>query len=314
MVENKIENNKMLINLNSVRNNYDIFELSEQVKKRGDLNNLSKHLNIERHVLNRAIKEARMLSILPKMMKAKVTPLSTLKVSRERDLFLNEYDINKISCRELYKIIKKWRISLEKDPKILLTNEQHDLIIGSTLGDANIRQRNENCSFRVSHSLKQKEYLYWKYNTFKEFTLSLPYLNKRGFNNLKLETLDLSTFTHRVFNFYRKLFYKKGRKIVTRGLLNMLNPRSLAVWICDDGSFCVKQKYIILCTNSYSLEEHKIIKEYFKDSWNLDPTIGFRDKKYYYLRFNKNDTKKLIEIIEPFVHNSMKYKVGKNNA
>jgi len=314
MVEDKIENNKMLNDLNSVRNNYDIFWLSEQVKKKGDILNLSKNLNIERHVLDRAIKEAKMLSILPKMMRAKVTPLSTLKVSRERDLFLKEYDINKISCRELYRIIKKWRISLEKEPRILLTNEQHDLIIGSTLGDANIRQRDKNCSFRVGHSLKQKEYLYWKYNIFKEFTLSSPYLNKRSFNNRNVEIFNLDTFTHKVFNFYRKLFYKNGRKTITRELLNMLNPRSLAVWICDDGSFCAKQRYIILCTNSYFLEEHKLIKEYFKDSWNLDPTIGFRDKKYYYLRFSKNDTKKLVEIIEPFVHNSMKYKVGKKNG
>ena len=34
------------------------------------------------------------------------------------------------------------------------------------------------------------------------------------------------------------------------------------------------------------------------------------DKKYYYLRFKQEDSKKLIEIIKPFIINSMKYKIG----
>ena len=35
--------------------------------------------------------------------------------------------------------------------------------------------------------------------------------------------------------------------------------------------------------------------------------------KYYYLRFKQNDTKKLIEIIKPFIHKSMLYKIGEKN-
>ena len=111
-----------------------------------------------------------------------------------------------------------------------------------------------------------------------------------------------------------EIFYNKsGTKIVTKELLEKINPRSLAIWLCDDGSYCQAQKYIILCTNSYSLEEHKLMKKYFKDFLSLDPTIGFRDKKYYYLRFKVEDTKKLVEIVKPFIIPSMKYKIGEEN-
>ncbi|MEK6936385.1 MAG: hypothetical protein AABW67_06370, partial [Nanoarchaeota archaeon] len=69
-------------------------------------------------------------------------------------------------------------------------------------------------------------------------------------------------------------------------------------------------RYIILCTNAYTLEEHNLMKEFFIKKFGLNPTIGFRDNKYYYLRFKKDDSNKLIQIIKPFISKSMIYKIG----
>ena len=44
--------------------------------------------------------------------------------------------------------------------------------------------------------------------------------------------------------------------------------------------------------------------------FGLNPTIGFRDKKYYYLRFKQKDSRKLIEVIKPFIPSCMNYKIG----
>tara|TARA_Y100000034_G_C6900437_1_gene416314 strand:+ start:2369 stop:3313 length:945 start_codon:yes stop_codon:yes gene_type:complete len=299
--------------LQSVRNNYDLFSLSKQVNKRGDWLKLSRSLNINRYVLCRAIEEAKILSNYPNILKSKTAPLSRLKTNKEKELFFDKYDIDKISVRGLYKLVNEWKNSLEENPRLLLTEQQHDLVVGSALGDSNIRQRDRNCSFRVGHSKKQEKYLRWKYDLLKEFTNLLPSWSKRKINNHIVETLNFSTLTHSVFNFYYKLFYKEGKKTVTRKLLDMLTPRSLAIWICDDGSFDNKQGYVVLCTNSFSLKEHNTIKKYFKEVWNLDPKIGFRDKKYYYLRFKQNDTKELIKIISPFIPKFMKYKIGEEN-
>ena len=240
--------------------------------------------------------------------------LSTLKFKRELLLFSEQYDVNKLEARQLYKKIIEWRKRVEADPNLLLTPLQSDLIVGSTFGDGYIRQRNKNCNFRVGHSRRQQKYLLWKDGILKEFTPSEPQWGTRTFNGRFVETLELATFTHSAFNFYRKLFYKNGIKIITKSALNLLNPRSLAIWICDDGSYSKKQRYIILCTNSYTLDEHKIMKKYFEDVWKLSPTIGFRDKKYYYLRFKQEDSKKLIEIIKPCIPESMKYKIGEKNG
>jgi len=57
----------------------------------------------------------------------------------------------------------------------------------------------------------------------------------------------------------------------------------------------------------------KDLLEVFNGKFGLDPIIGFRDGKYYYLRFKQEDTKKLIEIIKPFIPSSMLYKIGGRN-
>jgi len=55
------------------------------------------------------------------------------------------------------------------------------------------------------------------------------------------------------------------------------------------------------------------MKKFFNEKFGLNPTIGFRDGKYYYLRFKQDDSKKLIEIVRPFIPESMKYKIGEKN-
>ena len=144
----------------------------------------------------------------------------------------------------------------------------------------------------------------------KHFNISEFEQRKRIINEREVNMIYLATKTHPVFNYYRNLFYTNGRKKITLEILNQLTPRSLAVWICDDGSYDNRQGYIVLCTNSFSFEEHELMKEFFNERFGLDPTIGFRDGKYYYLRFKQADTKKLIEIIKPFILNSMLYKIG----
>ena len=127
--------------------------------------------------------------------------------TKELNLFLKEVDIYTTPFRELKNKISKFEEVLSQTPLKLLNEEQNDLIIGSTLGDANIRQRNKNCSLRVGHTKKQERYLLWKYFLIEDFTSIEPKWNERKTNKGLIKSLDFSTFTHRVFNFYHKLFY-----------------------------------------------------------------------------------------------------------
>lgn len=301
-----------ITNLQELREKYDISQFKNL--ERGQHVIFARDIGTTRSIISRAVYEARILNLFPDIEKSKAVPLTTLRTDKELILFAKKYDIYKLPVRKICKLVNEWKLSIQEDPKILLTDLQHDLIIGSTFGDANIRQREKNCMFRVGHSPKQKKYVEWKFEILKEFSTLGIKLWQRIVNDRLVSTFNFDINTHYVFNFYRKLFYdQEGNKIITRRVLEHLNPRSLAIWLCDDGSYCRTYGYIILCTNSYSLKEHNIIKKFLEEKFGLSPTIGFRDNKYYYLRFKLDDTKKLIEIVRPYIPNCMKYKIGEEN-
>ncbi len=313
MADNKIysaESIKVLEGLEAVRKRFDVIELSKKIKRQGDILILSHELKIRPRILKSAVYEGRILSFFPELDKSKAGILASLKTDRELSLFSKKYNIYNVSARELIKIVRNWNQELQQNPFMLISQEEHDLIIGSLLGDASIRQRDKNSCFRFSHSIKQREYCEVKKNILKSFNISEFREVKRKIKDRFIHAIDFSTKTHSIFNYYRNLFYKDNRKIINLDILNQLNPRSLAYWICDDGSFDNTQGYIILCTNAYTLDEHNLMKKVFNEKFGLNPTIGFRDNKYYYLRFKKQDSEKLIQIIKPFISNSMIYKIG----
>lgn len=305
---------KVLEGLEGVRRMYDVVELSKKIKKQGDILILSKELKIKPRFLQSAVDEGRIFDILSNIEKSKASILARLRTDREVRFFSQKYDLKKTPARKLIRLIRNWNKEIQKNPFLLITQEEHDLIIGSLMGDASIRKREKNSCFRFSHSIRQKEYSKWKLDKLINFNISEFREVKRKIRDDFIQAIDFSTKTHPIFNYYRNLFYKSGRKEITKGILDQLNPISLAVWICDDGSYNNKQGYIILCTNSYTLDEHKIMKEFFKQKFGLDPTIGFRDKKYYYLRFKQEDSKRLIELVKPFIPECMLYKIGGNKS
>jgi len=304
------EDIKVLEGLEGVRKMFDSSEFSSCIKKRGDTLILSKELKIKQRSLYAFFEEKRILSIFPNLQKSKANVLSRLKTNRELGFFSKSYDVYSISVRKLYELVKIWNNDVQLNPLKILSGEEHELILGTILGDASVKQRDKNNCLRISHSLKQKDYLIEIKNKLQDFEVSEFSERTRNINNRELKVIDFSTKTHPIFNYYRNLFYKNGVKVINSDILSQLTARSLSYWICDDGSFCNKQKYFILCTNSYTFEEHKLIKEFFNNKFGLNPVIGFRDNKYYYLRFNKQDSQKLINIIKPYIPESMVYKIG----
>lgn len=301
---------KILEGLEAVRKNFDVVELSKKIKRKGDILILSAELKIKPRILNSAYYEGRILDILPSISKSKASILASLRTDREVKILSKRYNLSNLSARAVRKKVREWNFEIESNPLLLLNNNEHEMILGTLMGEGSIRKRDKNSCLRFSHSIKQKEYCNYKKNILIEFVISEFSQRKRLKKNKVLHTIDFATRTHPVFNYYRKLFYKKGIKVISKELLEKLTPRALAFWICDDGSYCKKQEYIILCTNSFSLEEHKLMKDFFNKKFNLNPKIGFRDGKYYYLRFSKNDTKKLVSLIEPFISKMMRYKIG----
>src|SRR3989344_1198668 len=182
--------------LPELRENYD--KTTFEGLRRGNFKDLAKKLGVSRPAISRMANEVRILKFFPGLNKSKAEPLSRLKTKRELFLFSQKNDIFNLSTRKIANLVKKWNKNLEKNPQIIVTDLEHDLIIGSTLGDANIRQRNKNCMFRIGHTLKQIKYLEWKSRVLKEFETKGIKFEHRVINNKPIHFYNFDLNTHYV--------------------------------------------------------------------------------------------------------------------
>ena len=84
----------------------------------------------------------------------------------------------------------------------------------------------------------------------------------------------------------------------------------------DDGCLSIHKgnRYGKLCTECFTYEEHLIIQQYFKETWDINFDIKIEKNRYYFCRFNVENLKKLINIIYIYVTEvpSMIYKIDLN--
>jgi len=188
-----------------------------------------------------------------------------------------------------------------------LTFLQKQLIYGSLLGDGSIVKGKEdkNCRFSEAHSIKQKDYLVFKYKKLKPFSGKfIKYPCKRGSNNIKF-----STKAHPGFNQFRKMFYnKQGKKVIKFSTLkNITHPLALTMWFGDDGS---KDKNDCrLATATFSIKEIKLLIKWLQGFFGIE---GFLHKhgKYWYISIRR-DRWKFTKLIKPYLPKCMHYKLYK---
>ena len=194
-----------------------------------------------------------------------------------------------------------------------LNDDQLQLIYGSYLGDGYIDITKKNrYRLRIVHCEKQKEYCNWKANMFN--INKLKYCEKNGYSQKP------------AYNFQTKIFdleedIPKNSKTVPDWILDKLDERGIAIWYMDDGSINKRQlkngnisNYISIHSNNFDYEtQEKFVKKF--NEYGINPTIHKTKKLYYYLTFNKENTHKLLDLISPYIHESMQYKIDsrKNN-
>lgn len=198
------------------------------------------------------------------------------------------------------------------------------LLIGMSIGDGHIRvsrQGNYPNTFRselrIKHSWKQREYLMYKADLVKKIF--------SGKCNIKAETTTLSngkTYLryrflkhNKYFKQIRKWLYPNGEKYISRRVLEMLNPQSIAIWFMDDGSVganrnkkgLVSSMYTVLSTQT-GMDEAVGIIDYFKDKHGVKfkPILN---KGSYVLMANTAESNKFLKLIAPYIIPSMMYKL-----
>ncbi len=199
--------------------------------------------------------------------------------------------------------------------KSLYLYDQFQLILGSLMGDARLECRSKSiradhtARLRIHQSDRQRNYVDWKYEILKNFVSRGPRFTK-VWHDTQRDKDHFSWYFHtrsdQNFGLIHKLFYKNGVKIVPIDLLDLLEPLGLAVWYMDDGSN--NSGRITLNTHNFSVEEQKILQDLLLRKFNIATTM-VKDRTKYKIAIGTHEFDKFINIVKPFVIDSMSYKI-----
>ena len=194
-----------------------------------------------------------------------------------------------------------------------LSKKQRELLIGLVMGDGFLQKTGKvNARLRLEHSIKQKDYIFWKYETLKNLMQSKPKLIKR-FNPIWKKTYSYyrcQSHSSSYLGRLRRLFYKDNRKIIPENIAVLLkSPYSLAIWYMDDGYLYQRDKSAYIYLSKYTEQEVLCLKEALEKDFKLSAKIKTKKEKYPCFYFDTKQTKKLVKIIQPYIIPSLRHKL-----
>lgn len=121
------------------------------------------------------------------------------------------------------------------------------------------------------------------------------------------------TFTS--LDFLHELFYKDGKKYINPDIQIYLTPIAFAYWFIDDGGWISSSKSIRISTVSFKKSEVELLQYMLKVNFSLSFTVQKlshtdKTKDQYNLYLLKEDFPKFKELVLPYIHKSMLYKLG----
>lgn len=148
--------------------------------------------------------------------------------------------------------------------------------------------------------------------------LCSSYPNVRNRTQLGKQIIGLEFFTRAMpcLTKLHSLFYPNGVKIIPNNIYELLTPIALAHLIMGDGS--VARQGLILCTNSYSLEDIVRLMNVLMIRYSLECTIHIKrrpnQKIEHLIYIKERSMPHLRTIVAPYYHSSMVYKINGKNA
>ena len=203
-----------------------------------------------------------------------------------------------------------------------MNRENRGMLVGMVYGDGYLhcgwrKTGNFRQSLVIVHSDKQQDYCEHKAKLVRTI-LKRKCNVVTGVNNKKYKLARFSV-SHPYCKTLWKKIYPGGKKTYTRRCLDMLTPHGIALWYMDDGhtNYNVTQDgFITSCymqiATMCSKEEINIIKDYFREVHNLNPTIrrsNCTPTSNYFIQFKTQDSIILTNLIKPYIIKSMSYKI-----
>jgi len=201
---------------------------------------------------------------------------------------------------------------------VLLSDQQWEVVLGSLLGDgclaAPVRKDSESARFRMGHGVKQAEYLDWKISLLENVAHSRS-VNERG--DVFVDFTPLAE----LYELRSAVYLGDGKKFLSEDYVKALTPLALAIWFMDDGSFTVRSKglqrrtiggsgRVEICVEAMSEGSRLRLRDYLHDEYGLDVRLRRAGKAgKSVLVFSTAASEKFQNLIAPYVHPSMAYKL-----
>jgi recombination protein RecA len=198
-----------------------------------------------------------------------------------------------------------------------LSTQQWQVILGGLMGDAHLapnKRDRHGVRFRMGHARKQVNYLDWKASLLGNIGQSRR-TDSRGSAWVDLTPLPELAELRQV------VYWGDGKKHLTWDYLKALTPLALAIWYMDDASFTIRSKGLQartaggtgraeICVQAMSESSRERLVSYLRDSLHLECVLRKRGaRQQCVLQFTTAATTQLHEMIAPFVHPSMQYKL-----
>lgn len=186
-----------------------------------------------------------------------------------------------------------------KNLKLDVSDKQIQILIGCLLGDAYLTKLGK---IQIEQSDKQKDYINWKYQELASISYGAPKEVIRFDKKDNRVTKSLRFWTRQYFRGWRDKFYRANRKIYPTDLANWISPLSIAIWFMDDGYH--RNNNCILATESFQLEDRRQLLEKLR-SFGIEAILRIDGK----LRIRSKSLSKFFELVKPYMHPSMHYKL-----
>nr|QWC53657.1 LAGLIDADG homing endonuclease [Rhizoctonia solani] len=180
------------------------------------------------------------------------------------------------------------RLSKAEKSRITLSDKLKEILVGLILGGLTCQKQKlqRNPTFKFTQGMRHKEYLFHLFELFQNYCSKAP---KKC--NILPDKKTGKFYTYIVFYTYSlpclvplyELFFVDGNpvpKVVPTNIDKLLTSLGLCYWICEGGSFCKKDRSIILSTQDFSLQEVELLVKVLTDKFNLKCSINKNGKAF----------------------------------